>query len=138
MENTRLHDMYNTCQNETFHWNTRDGVKMDVNNMTDSHVFYARRMLLKKFSELTQERQNTYKYFEAIGVRISFKALIFLRSEQAIQEREQRLQMIAIKEANSLFRKAIDYTIDNSYDEDAQYDSLFDDMPMEVFHKSNH
>lgn len=124
MENSRLHDMYNTCQNETFYWNTRDGVKMNVNDMTDSHVFYARRMLLKQFSSLSQERQNTYKYFEEIGVRISFKALIFLRSEQAIQEREQRLRMIAKREADSLFAKAIEEELNQSWDEDPYYEDV--------------
>lgn len=116
--------MYNTCQNKKLLWRNRQGVVMNVDDMTISHVFYARRMLLKQLPTISQERQNLYKDFEVFGTRISFKALILLISEQMIEEKEKRLQIIAKREADSLFAKAIEEEYNVGWDEDPYYEDV--------------
>lgn len=109
-----------------FFWTTREGVKISVDNMTDSHIFYARRMLLKHLPTLNQKRQNVYKHFEAIGTKISFKCLIYLINE------DKYLREIGTREANSLFRKGIEQALDDAEEDD----DLLDTIPFEVIYKT--
>lgn len=113
-------------ENLPFFWTTKEGVKMSVNDMTDSHIFYARRMLLKHLPKLNQKRQNVYRHFEAIGTRISFKCLIYLINE------DKYLREIATKEANSLFRKGIEQAIDDAEEDE----DLLDTIPFEFLYKT--